>query len=246
MLNLNCHVLHADLDQKQRISTLEAYSTKINSVLIATDVAARGLDIKNINHVLHYDIARTPQLYVHRSGRSARANTVGCSVSIITPEDVAAHNAICTALIASTATNKKVPCFPKLTVDLQVIARIRDRVQIAKKIFTLSHKLSQANRESNWLQLQSQQTELDLDEELLHESGHHSEEHKQAEREQKATLRGWRQDLKLLLGQSLELDHSQTRPAAAGKKKSKSGKKNAPPTAVDWKHRKAGFFVYAK
>lgn len=62
MLGLSSHALHADLEQKQRVETLEAFGKKINAVLIATDVAARGLDIKNINHVLHYDIARTPQV----------------------------------------------------------------------------------------------------------------------------------------------------------------------------------------
>lgn len=139
VLGLSCHALHADMEQKQRVSTLEAYSKKINSCLIATDVAARGLDIKNINHVLHYDIARTPQLYVHRSGRTARANAKGTSISIVTPEDNQAHVAICTSLIASTSTGKKIPSFPKLEVDMNLVGRIRDRVKLAKKVMCLSY-----------------------------------------------------------------------------------------------------------
>ncbi len=81
LLGLHVHLLHADLAQKQRVSVLEAYNTQPRSVLIATDVAARGLDVKSINHVVHYDIARTPQVVQH-SRRAARGiYAVACSAT---------------------------------------------------------------------------------------------------------------------------------------------------------------------
>eukprot|EP01039_Chlorochromonas_danica_P007977 gene7977-8798_t len=237
VLGLSCHALHADMEQKQRVSTLESYSKKINSCLIATDVAARGLDIKNINHVLHYDIARTPQLYVHRSGRTARANAKGTSISIVTPEDNQAHIAICTSLIASSRTGKKIPSFPKLEVDLSLVGRIRDRVKLAKKIFNLSHKLNQQTKETNWIKFQAKQSELDLDEELLHETGHSADQREQ-QNKQKAELRNLRQELKVLLTQPIELDTVFT---ASG---SRAGL-GSMQSVQDWKKR-GSFFVYAK
>ena len=97
-LNLNCRAIHAELQQKQRMKALESFQSSPQSILVATDVAARGLDIPAINSVLHYDIARSPQLYVHRSGRTARASATGIAVSIVTPEDASHHDNICTLL----------------------------------------------------------------------------------------------------------------------------------------------------
>jgi ATP-dependent RNA helicase DDX24/MAK5 len=66
-----------------------------NAVLLATDVAARGLDIKNIENVIHYQIPRTVEDYVHRSGRTARASRLGMSVVLLDPKDVARYRKIC-------------------------------------------------------------------------------------------------------------------------------------------------------
>lgn len=97
-LDMNCRTIHAELQQKQRIKALESFQSSPNAILVATDVAARGLDIPKINTVLHYDIARSPQLYVHRSGRTARAQATGITVSIVTPEDSFHHENICKSL----------------------------------------------------------------------------------------------------------------------------------------------------
>jgi ATP-dependent RNA helicase DDX24/MAK5 len=69
-LGLDCRALHAQLQQRQRLRALEAYQLAPRGVLVATDVAARGLDISEIASVVHFDVARSPQIYIHRSGRS--------------------------------------------------------------------------------------------------------------------------------------------------------------------------------
>jgi ATP-dependent RNA helicase DDX24/MAK5 len=63
--------------------------------LLATDVAARGLDIKNIENVIHYQIPRTAEEYIHRSGRTARASNTGMSVMLLDPKDVTRYRKIC-------------------------------------------------------------------------------------------------------------------------------------------------------
>jgi ATP-dependent RNA helicase DDX24/MAK5 len=66
-----------------------------NSVLLATDVAARGLDIKGIENVIHYQIPRTAEDYVHRSGRTARASQRGMTIMLLDPQDVSRYRKIC-------------------------------------------------------------------------------------------------------------------------------------------------------
>ena len=61
-LGLSCRTIHAQLQQRQRIRSLEAFRAETTGVLVATDVAARGLDIPQIEAILHYDVARSPQV----------------------------------------------------------------------------------------------------------------------------------------------------------------------------------------
>jgi ATP-dependent RNA helicase DDX24/MAK5 len=66
--------------------------------LIASDVAARGLDIPLVDHVIHYQLPRTVDLYVHRSGRTARKQESGISVMFCCPEDLKSYKTVCKAL----------------------------------------------------------------------------------------------------------------------------------------------------
>lgn len=74
------------------------FSSIENSILIATDVAARGLDIPQIDHVLHYQTPRTSENYVHRSGRTARASREGISVVFIEPTEIRRYIKLCRTL----------------------------------------------------------------------------------------------------------------------------------------------------
>jgi ATP-dependent RNA helicase RhlE len=74
-------VLHADRSQKEREAALEAFKTGRTRVLIATDIAARGLDIEQISHVVNYELPRELENYVHRIGRTARAGESGVALS---------------------------------------------------------------------------------------------------------------------------------------------------------------------
>lgn len=74
--------LHGDLEQKDRTKTLVQFSNKSISVLVATDVAARGLDIDAVNAVINYHIAKEPAVHVHRIGRTGRAGNAGLALSL--------------------------------------------------------------------------------------------------------------------------------------------------------------------
>jgi ATP-dependent RNA helicase DeaD len=79
--------LNGDLSQDARERVLNRFRENKITVLVATDVAARGLDIDHISHVLNYDLPQFPELYVHRVGRTGRAGKTGVAISLVTPQD---------------------------------------------------------------------------------------------------------------------------------------------------------------
>jgi len=79
--------LHGDLDQKDRDQTLVRFSNKSVSILVATDVAARGLDIDSLDAVINYHIARDPEIHIHRIGRTGRAGSKGIACSLISDKE---------------------------------------------------------------------------------------------------------------------------------------------------------------
>lgn len=79
--------LHGDLSQNQRDRVMKKFREGSLDILIATDVAARGLDIENVNYVINYDIPQDPESYVHRIGRTGRAGNTGVAMTFITPRE---------------------------------------------------------------------------------------------------------------------------------------------------------------
>lgn len=79
--------IHGDLEQRQRERVLSAFREKKHRILVATDIASRGLDIPHIEHVINFDLPQAPEDYIHRIGRTARAGADGAAISFITPEE---------------------------------------------------------------------------------------------------------------------------------------------------------------
>ncbi len=86
--------LHGDLEQKDRDQVLVQFSNKSSSILIATDVAARGLDIKDLQAVINFDLAHDPDIHIHRIGRTGRAGNTGLALSLFTASEAPRVSAI--------------------------------------------------------------------------------------------------------------------------------------------------------
>ena len=86
--------IHADRTQSQREAALRAFSDGRARVLVATDIAARGLDIEAVSHVINYDVPAAPEDYVHRIGRTGRAGNQGQAITIVAPVDESAVRAV--------------------------------------------------------------------------------------------------------------------------------------------------------
>lgn len=79
--------IHGDLRQNQRDRVISGFRDKKNRILVATDIAARGLDIPHIEHVINYDLPQCPEDYIHRIGRTARAGAEGSAICFVSPDD---------------------------------------------------------------------------------------------------------------------------------------------------------------
>jgi len=84
---IKCVALHADRTQEQRRAAVEGFRGGRYKVLVATDIAARGLDIDGIHTVINYEVPDSPDAYVHRVGRTGRANEVGQAITLVTPDE---------------------------------------------------------------------------------------------------------------------------------------------------------------
>ncbi|VHL97795.1 DEAD-box ATP-dependent RNA helicase CshA [Streptococcus pyogenes] len=80
--------IHGDLDQNKRLRVIRDFKNDQIDILVATDVAARGLDISGVTHVYNYDITQDPEMYVHRIGRTGRAGKSGESITFVSPNEM--------------------------------------------------------------------------------------------------------------------------------------------------------------
>jgi ATP-dependent RNA helicase RhlE len=92
--HIRAAALHADRSQLERLQAVEGFRAGRHPVLVATDVAARGLDIEGIAHVVNFEVPDTPEAYVHRVGRTGRSGAEGHAITLVAPDEVGAWRAL--------------------------------------------------------------------------------------------------------------------------------------------------------
>lgn len=160
ILKLNPLPIHSNMIQKQRLKNLDKFRANERGLLLATDVAARGLDIVGVNHVIHYDVPRTAEIYVHRSGRTARASNVGLSLLICSPDK---KNVYLNVL----RTMKREKELPRFDVELRTIRTYLAGVKLAQEMSTLEEKAKKETASTNWFNKAAEEMEILLDEDEL-------------------------------------------------------------------------------
>ncbi|HMQ10531.1 MAG TPA: DEAD/DEAH box helicase [Oligoflexia bacterium] len=93
-MGFSADAIHGNLNQNKRDRVISAFRDKKYRILVATDIAARGLDIPHIEHVINYDLPQCAEDYIHRIGRTARAGATGSALNLVSPEDRKKWNAI--------------------------------------------------------------------------------------------------------------------------------------------------------
>ncbi|KAL1955754.1 hypothetical protein VTO42DRAFT_8152 [Malbranchea cinnamomea] len=165
-LNLPALALHSSMAQKARLRSVERFSSPSSnpsSILVATDVAARGLDIKGIDLIIHYHVPRTADTYVHRSGRTARASASGKSIIICAPDEVVGVVRLAAKIHSEKTTpSKKIP-LQSLDLNRQVVSRLKPRVNLAKRITESMLAKEKLSAENDWLRAAAEEIGVDYD-----------------------------------------------------------------------------------
>ncbi|XP_006060803.2 ATP-dependent RNA helicase DDX24 [Bubalus bubalis] len=199
--------LHACMHQKQRLRNLEQFAHLEDCVLLATDVAARGLDIPKVQHVIHYQVPRTSEIYVHRSGRTARATNEGLSLMLVGPEDVINFKKIYKTL----KKDEDIPLFP---VQTKYMDAVKERIRLARQIEKAEYRNFQACLHNSWIEQAAAALEIELEEEM-YRGGKVDE---QEERRRQKQMKILKKELRHLLSQPLFKDDLKTKyPTQSGK-----------------------------
>ncbi|KAI9248869.1 P-loop containing nucleoside triphosphate hydrolase protein [Phascolomyces articulosus] len=158
LLGIEVLGLHAQMQQKQRLKNLDRFKANKNAVLMASDVAARGLDIPLVDHVIHYQLPRSGEIYVHRSGRTARANHDGVSLLLVAPDELKLYTKLYKTL-------KKGVQYPDFPVDVGILNEMKSRVQLATEIDKLEHQEQKSSHDENWMRKMAEEMDVEFDEE---------------------------------------------------------------------------------
>ncbi|KAF3029044.1 ATP-dependent RNA helicase [Penicillium rubens] len=226
-LQLPVFALHSNMAQKARLRSIERFSSPTanpSSILVATDVAARGLDIKGVNCIIHYHVPRTADAYVHRSGRTARAGESGKSILICAPDEVVGvarlagkiHSKKTKKAEDSNGPSKKIP-LESLDIDRRVVARLRPRMSLAKRITDSTIAKEKVNTEDNWLRAAADDLGVEYDSDEFDQSkgrgrgrgGGRERREKEASELSKSEMAGLRAELKQLLSQRVNIGVSE-------------------------------------
>ncbi|KAH9941652.1 DEAD-domain-containing protein [Epithele typhae] len=207
LLGLPVFPLHSQLEQRQRLKNLDRFKCAANAVLLATDVAARGLDVVGVDHVVHYQAPRTADGYVHRNGRTARAARKGFSLLMCGPDERRTVRALLGSL------GRQEDEMAEMPVELYMLDRLKERIQLARSIDNAQHRAKKASHERNWLKEAAEAMEIELDSDLASDDDAPSKQRIKAGAAKVAALKA---ELKAMLAQPLVARGVSTRYITSG------------------------------
>jgi len=166
------NILHGEMQQRARLKNLDRFAGIITGkstgdnklllddrVLVATDVAARGLDIPNVKHVIHFDIPQKPDVYIHRCGRSGRASKEGFSLALVSPGDRRAFQLVC----EKAHKGQEMLEFPSNGHYYTIVPLLRRRIKLAVKIEERERRNKRKKTDENWFKRNAQEMDIELD-----------------------------------------------------------------------------------
>ncbi|XYA02501.1 ATP-dependent RNA helicase [Meyerozyma guilliermondii] len=213
-LNIPTFSIHSSMIQKQRLRALERFKAagekNQTAVLIASDVAARGLDIPNIDHVAHYHLPRSADVYVHRSGRTARAGKEGVSVMFCSPQEASGPFRKLRKLVADSANkgsrmnmHSDVKLLP---IEMDLVTQLKPRVNISSKLANSTISTVSTKKSDSWMKEAAEELGVDMEEEFVDDHLRKQrlrDDNKILTKDQAASLRA---ELKSLLNERLRIN----------------------------------------
>ena len=155
LLHIPCVAVHAQMQQRARLKALERFTKGSVNVMIATDVVGRGIDLPQVDTVLHFQVPLSRDLFIHRSGRAGRAGRTGKCILIITPED---------GKQASKLFADKLPAIYE-PFKWSLMHDCKHVVIAARKLDELMHRQRKTSKEKSWLSKAAEDLGVELSEE---------------------------------------------------------------------------------
>ncbi|KAL1329549.1 hypothetical protein HN51_046674 [Arachis hypogaea] len=193
ILGIDVWTLHAQMQQRARLKAMDRFRESENGILVATDVAARGLDIPGVRTVVHYQLPHSAEVYVHRSGRTARASAEGCSIALVSPKE--------TAKFASLLKSFSKDNFQRFPLQNSYMPEVLKRLSLARQIDKITRKDSQVKAEKNWFDRNANSVELVTENDDSEEEQVNKHKQMKASSKQLKTLQ---QELKMLISRPLQ------------------------------------------
>ncbi|CAK7268102.1 ATP-dependent RNA helicase [Sporothrix epigloea] len=243
-LELPAVALHSTMAQQARLRALERFKASQHvrgSILVATDVAARGLDIPGVDAVIHYNVPRTADFYVHRSGRTARANMAGVSILMCGPKEVAPTQRLVAKIHVRDAAKKEKSAgavdmaekksktktsstfLRTVDIDRRIIDQLRDRIAYAKKLADSILAKEMQNKDDKALNELAESMDLDYDEVFERTSSGPKKWRSSSRKDEldaqilpKAAFQTGARELKILLSKPINMGVSERYLAAGG------------------------------
>ena len=218
------------MPQKSRLRSIEQFSalSSLSSVMIATDVAARGLDIPSVDLIIHYHLPHAADAYVHRSGRTARASNAGSSIVLCAPGETSGMRRLIAKVHVRAANpvsdNKNLVFIRTVELNRNLVARLKPRVALSKKISDACLAKEKKASEDTWLRTAASDlgVEYDSDEFSKNEGSkkNRGQGRKKREEEARSLSKGavgaLKKELKQMLSQKLNVGVSETYLTAGG------------------------------
>ena len=158
-LALPAYPLHAEMQQRQRLRNLDRFKAEAGAILIATDVAARGLDIPAVPLVVHYQLPGSVEVYIHRCGRVARGGREGRSVAMIAEGDVKTWRKVNSVIRGGEDVSK----WP---LDERLMAVSRERMAVVRKLDAVLNREKQGKAKAEWFERKAAEMEMEVDDEV--------------------------------------------------------------------------------
>jgi ATP-dependent RNA helicase DDX24/MAK5 len=150
------------MQQRQRLKKLEQFYNKSCSIIVCTDVASRGLDIPEVQNVIHYQIPREMDTYVHRSGRTARIGKSGVAYALIGPGDKKNYLNICRYL-------NREQGIQDIQLSLKEIEQLKEYTILADKMEKGEFQIKKKKKETEWFANNAKKADITLDDEIENE-----------------------------------------------------------------------------
>ena len=156
LLGLPVCALHAQQQQRQRLKSLDSFKQGSSSIMLATDVAARGIDIRGVRCVIQFHVPDKPDTYIHRSGRTARAGKDGVSILLVGQKDASKYHALCKKM-------KRESLLPEFPVEASLIPQALKRVLKASAIDDIVRTRKKKVVERAWMEKNAEAAGIALD-----------------------------------------------------------------------------------